>query len=265
MKNYKGDLMLQLKELDRLLAKTNRNLARHKELQNLRVTVSKSNGHTQYYLVDKTSNRKKYVKVEEVDTVKRIAQRDYDLNVSKRLNSLKTDLERFLTKYDISAINQAFDELTEGRKSLVEPVVDTDEMFVEKWKSVPYEAMPITDDSEFFSDNGVRVRSKSELIIANMLEKNGIPYRYEYPLELKGFHTVRPDFTCLNLRERKEYIWEHFGMMDNIPYANANVYKIQMYSQNGISAGKNFIMTFESSQHAISSSIIKNMIATYLQ
>ncbi len=58
--------------------------------------------------------------------------------------------------------------------------------------------------TEFISNNGIRVRSKSELIIANMLE------------------------------------------------------------QSGYFLGKNMIMTFETSQHAISSNIIKAMIKEYL-
>ena len=121
-----------------------------------------------------------------------------------------------------------------------------------------------TQLTEFFSNDGIRVRSKSELIIANMLEQNGIPYRYEYPLMLKDMGTVRPDFTCLNIRTRKEYIWEHFGMMDNIAYANKNIVKIESYEQSGYYLGKNMIMTFETSQHAISSNIIKAMIEEYL-
>ena len=125
--------------------------------------------------------------------------------------------------------------------------------------------MPFVDQAyDFYSNNGVRVRSKSELIIANMLEQNGIPYRYEYPIVLKDGKNVRPDFLCLNIRTRREYVWEHFGMMDNIAYANKNIAKIQAYEQNGFLAGKNMIMTFESSVTPISSSTIKQMIEEYL-
>ena len=109
------------------------------------------------------------------------------------------------------------------------------------------------------------MRSKSELIIANALEQCGVPYRYEYPLYLKGIGTVYPDFTCLNINKRKEIVWEHFGMMDNISYANKNIAKIQTYNQNGFFPGKNMIMTFETSQNAISSNIIQNMIKEFLQ
>ncbi|MFQ6929598.1 MAG: hypothetical protein ACLRR3_00115 [Eubacterium sp.] len=38
------------------------------------------------------------------------------------------------------------------------------------------------------------------------------------PLRLKGYGTVKPDFTVLNKRTRHEYVWEHFGMMDDSIY-----------------------------------------------
>ena len=97
-----------------------------------------------------------------------------------------------------------------------------------------------------------------------MLEQYGIPYRYEFPLVLKDHKTVYPDFLCLNVRKRKEYVWEHFGMMDNIAYANSNVNKIAVYELSGYQAGENMIMTFETSQVAISSRIIINKIQQYL-
>ena len=53
-------------------------------------------------------------------------------------------------------------------------------------------------------------------------------------------------------------------MMDNIAYANKNINKIQIYEQNGFLAGKNLIMTFESSMYPLNSSTIKSMIEEYL-
>jgi len=155
--------------------------------------------------------------------------------------------------------------MSKARQILISPIIDTDEMFVKKWKSVSYESSRFMKDFEFYSSKGIKVRSKSELIIANTLEQCDVPYRYEYPLYLKGLGTVYPDFTCLNINKRKEIVWEHFGMMDNIAYANKNIAKIQAYNQSGFFTGKNMIMTFETSQNAISSNIIKNMIKEFLQ
>ena len=76
---------------------------------------------------------------------------------------------------------------------------------------------------------GEYVSSKSEKIIADTLTKNNINYVYELPLRLKGYGTVKPDFTVLNKRTRQEYVWEHFGMMDgnvyvSIGYVPQNIY-----------------------------------------
>ena len=54
------------------------------------------------------------------------------------------------------------------------------------------------------TEKGEYVRSKSEKIIADTLTKNNINYVYELPLRLKGYGTVKPDFTVLNKRTRHE-------------------------------------------------------------
>ena len=75
---------------------------------------------------------------------------------------------------------------------------------------------------------------------------------------------MRPDFVCLNTRTRMEFIWEHFGMMDDQSYANKNIEKMNLYHQNGYYSGKNMIMTFETSTHPISSRVVTDMIEEYL-
>ena len=53
-------------------------------------------------------------------------------------------------------------------------------------------------------------------------------------------------------------------MMDNIAYANKNVNKILRYELNGFHAGENMIMTFETSQVALTSNLVKMKIQQYL-
>ena len=147
---------------------------------------------------------------------------------------------------------------------LVKPLFDDDDNFIANWKAEEYAPMGFNDNTEFYSNDGVRVRSKSELIIANLLEQYGVPYKYEKPIVLEGLGQVRPDFVCLNLRTRKEFIWEHFGMMDNAAYANKNISKLNSYQQNGYYVGKNMIATFESSVTTINSRNLKGIIEEWL-
>lgn len=264
MENYSEKLKKQLKEIEYLLDKSNKNLSKLQNIQECGTRVSKSNGCIQYYWIDKTTNKKVYAKGSDMDMLKKAAQRNYERKVNKKLVKLRNKLSAFLREYDIDEIEREYSKLPDARKKLIIPIIDSKMEFAEKWKNVSYERMPVNEETDFISANGIKVRSKSELIIANMLEQKGIPYRYEYPLLLKGVGTVRPDFMCLNIRTGKEYVWEHFGMMDNIAYATKNINKIQTYEQNGYLAGKNMIMTFETSTNALNTSSLRCVLEEYL-
>ena len=226
MQNYKEELEKQIQEIDALIDQIDKNALKVKNLSKCGIAISKSNGKDQYYWVDKLTQKRKYARVEEIGKLKKVAQRDYEMLLKKKLVKIRNDILGFLKLYDIKALENVY--------------IGMAELYVENWKKEIYEPFGFNESvTEFFSNDGIRVRSKSELIIANMLEQNGIPYRYEYPLMLKGMGTVRPDFTCLNIRTRKEYIWEHLGMMDNIAYANKNIVKIEAYEQSGYFIRKN--------------------------
>ncbi len=264
MENYNEKLKIQLKEIDGLIAKSDKNLSRLQNASKRKVRVGKSNGNYQYYWVDEETQKRIYIPKAQREVLRKTLQRDYEIKVNKKLNTLRKRISDFLKTYDIDEIERIYTDLSPARKKLVTPIAETKEGFIQRWKTISFEPMAIEENTEFVTANGVKVRSKSELIIANNLEQNGVSYRYEYPVTLRGLGTVRPDFLCLNERTKKEYIWEHFGMMDNIAYANKNINKIQAYEQNGFLAGKNLIMTFEASATPLSSSVVMRMIEEYL-
>ena len=265
MQNYKSNLEEQLKEIDGLILKIDKRASKLKDLSNCGIAISRSNGNDQYYWVDRVTKKRKYAKNDEKENLKKVAQRDYEMLVKNKLVHMRNEISEFIKHYDIEGVEKVYLGIADARKKLVTPIIEPKEIFVERWRNVSYEPMEYDESKgEFYSHSGIRVRSKSELIIANMLEREAVPYHYEYPIMLNGVGTVRPDFTCLNVRTGQEFIWEHFGMMDNIAYANKNISKINAYEQNGYYPGKNMIMTFETSQHAVSSYIIKTMIENYL-
>lgn len=97
------------------------------------------------------------------------------------------------------------------RRKLITPVTLETKDYAHEWQSIQYTPKPIGPAiSNHLTDKGETVRSKSEVIIANTLARQQIPYRYEYPVKLKTY-TAHPDFYCLNLRTRQEYLWEHLG------------------------------------------------------
>jgi hypothetical protein len=82
---------------------------------------------------------------------------------------------------------------------------------------------------------GELVRSKSEVIIANLLHAKRIEYDYELELELDGVGTGKyPDFTIDDDDARRTYYWEHLGMIGDAGYKRRWSEKEQWYRDNAI-------------------------------
>ena len=83
------------------------------------------------------------------------------------------------------------------------------------------------------TSNGVAVRSKSEVIVAEVFEKHGISYAYEEPLRSKtdprDFRL--PDFTISY--QGDVFYWEHLGMLALPIYREGWERKRVWYQQNG--------------------------------
>ena len=73
-----------------------------------------------------------------------------------------------------------------------------------------------------------------------------------------------PDFTILDVSNRKEIYLEHFGMMDDDEYCNKAISKIQNYARYGIFAGKNLLLTFETRQNPLNTIYLEELLAEFL-
>jgi ATP-dependent exoDNAse (exonuclease V) alpha subunit len=80
---------------------------------------------------------------------------------------------------------------------------------------------------------GEAVRSKSEVIIANLLHARKVDYHYEHPLELDGV-TKYPDFTIEDDDAGITYYWEHCGMLRDRGYREHWEEKQKWYHAHGI-------------------------------
>lgn len=220
----------------------------------------------QYYHKNKLSiTEGVYLKRKQDSFAAALAQKDYDSKLISELILEKNALETVLYNYRPERINEIYISLHENRKSLVHPVILPEDDYIERWTRIEYERKQIEENAtDYFTAKGERVRSKSEIMIADALSRHKIPYRYEYPTRISGVGTIHPDFTCLNMRTRKEYIWEHFGMISVSDYAENAVNKIKRYMADGYSPGENLILTFESSLHPLSSRIVECNIRAYL-
>lgn len=105
---------------------------------------------------------------------------------------------------------------------------------------------------------GELVRSKSEVIIANMLHQNNIIYEYEKDLVIDGIRKI-PDFTIDDQESGEIKYWEHCGMMNNPEYRKRWEMKKSFYEKNGIIEGENLIITYDENG-SIDSQLIQKLI-----
>ena len=187
-------------------------------------------------------------------------------------------METFCSSYNLQKLQNLYEHIPQKRKKLIQPAYLTMEEYAKAWQTVTYNSLPFDEAvPEHYVSNGQRVRSKSEILIAETLIRENIPFRYEYPVKLKLYTAtanveglgniihVHPDFYCLNTRTGKEYIWEHFGMMDDADYASKAIAKLNNYALNGWHYGQNLIATFETHQMTLNSKVVRSFIDVYLK
>jgi hypothetical protein len=112
--------------------------------------------------------------------------------------------------------------------------------------------------------NGELVRSKSEVIIANMLHEKGIAYEYEKELDLKEDGIKIPDFTIDDAESGNLLYWEHCGMMADSHYRKRWEAKKAVYEKHGIIEGDNLIVSYDDVNGSIDSLRIDSLIEKYL-
>lgn len=208
-----------------------------------------------------------YLSKKEKKTIRQYLQKWYDLRVLKLLDSEISSMEAVLKTSEISnEIQKIYSDSGSEIKEYIQPVDISDEEYANEWMAIPYEKMTVSDDlPQYITDNGERVRSKSELTIANALARVGIPYKYECPLTLRSGITVHPDFTVLCVNRRKVVYWEHRGMMDDEAYARHAVRKIKDYAASGIYLGDTLFVTEETQQSPLGTNEIKSTIKLILK
>lgn len=174
-------------------------------------------------------------------------------------------LNKLIGRYELGTVEDIYGKLQPARRALVTPILLPDEEFAKNWLAQSYEGLGFEEGApEYYAESGLRVRSKSEIGIANKYDEFEIPMLFERPIKLKGWKTVYPDFTLLNVRLRKEFIHEHLGKMDDQEYLMENIAKINAYMKNGYFPGKNLILTFETKSQPFDLRIMDLIINQYL-
>ena len=294
-------LQKRIEELETLLAIKEKALKKAPEGS---LRVSKSHGSVQYYhKVNSDDKNGRYLDAEHRDLAQKLAQKAYNIKLLPAIKKELALLQAVLVQIRKNSQGReiplnVLELINPDCRALITTATLTDEQYAAAWLSQKYKGKSFQPDApELYTARGERVRSKSEVIIADTLTRLGIPYHYEFPLTLKSGGrgqsagtsqqsagafpqnedtssqnagarskiTIYPDFLCLNIRTSREFIWEHFGLMDDPSYSTRAVQKLQTYNQNGIHPGQNLIISTESSDLPLNTRHIENLINTFLK
>ena len=216
------------------------------------------------YLINNT-----YVsKIEDDEKIRKLAKEEYQRDLlpllEKEIKYLK------LIQKTETQIEEVYNNTYEGKRVLFAPDIKPVNSIIEQFENETYEGLGFdeNDPTDYITNRGERVRSKSEKIIADELDRQGIPYKYEKPLLLsvdgktKNFY---PDFTVLNVSSGEIKYMEHLGMVDHPNYYKNTLAKLDVYERNGLLVGRDIILLHESSYRPLSTRAVSDYIFEFLK
>ena len=229
-----------------------------------RLKIKKDGIYVKYYHVISSGSKKvprTYISKKDINLAQSLAMKAYK---DRLIYSLKHEIQaidaylRLYPKDNGDALFRISPTIRELIGSEVFPQFDA-----ENWLQKPYDqSTEYPEDLKLMTMKGHYVRSKSEVMIADELYRRGIPYRYECAIELEG-ETIYPDFTILDPKTGKIYLWEHFGLMDSPKYISKFQYKMGLYPRNGYVPQINLICTFETEANPLTSVNVIDMADRY--
>ncbi|SDH24966.1 hypothetical protein SAMN05421493_10117 [Pseudobutyrivibrio sp. 49] len=264
MEEYRKHLEKELEKVNALIKINNGNIEKLRGTPEGVIRIAKKRRTFQYYFKGPKDTVERYLKVSERDLAIKVVQLDYEQKASRLLKKKQKALLSAIKYIECSDVAEIFENYSEGRKQLVRPLISSTEDYIGKWyQKYPGNMNTYPINIGYETDRGEQVRSKSEKIIADMLHKYGIPYSYETEYRI-GNKTTYPDFTVLNVKKRKTYIWEHLGLIDNEEYAVKNMGKLAYYEEAGIAIGQDLIITMESERIPLNIKLVEKKIKEIL-
>jgi len=174
-----------------------------------------------------------------VTLIKQLARKKYLL---VRKSQLENNLKKPVNKFDATTHHQLIASLPAAYQDL--PIHYFYHPTIEKWLVYSHQQNTHAFKQSYYSKGGIKLRSKSEALIANLLETYELPFKYDIVVKF-GSQPMSPDFTILHPFTGKSILWEHFGALYEQDYEQRMNDKMVLYMTHGYMPDENLIHTFE--------------------
>ena len=223
------------------------------------------------YLYHLTEGKKReYVAKDDAEQIRNLSKKMHYTKMLTAARKEKSQIDRCIKTLNsgrgITDIDDVYPSLNKVIRRTEVPFSMTDDGYERKWlKKYRYMKNNRQLNGQNKTLKGEYVKSKSEVIIADRLTYYGVPYVYEITTAKDAFDEMRyPDFFILNKNTRKEFFWEHLGMMGDPKYAASNQVKMEQFARQGIIPGKNLIVSFECGERPLSTEYVDTIIKELL-
>lgn len=136
---------------------------------------------------------------------------------------------------------------------------------IQDWLNSEYRSNPEHPEHLIHkSITGNLLRSKSEVLIDEMLFQYQIPYHYEEAFVFPDGTVYYPDFKIYSPKLGRFLLWEHLGKMDDAAYCRKAQKKLMKYTDNGIIPQRNLIITTETKDMPLDYQLVELYIHHYL-
>ncbi|MCQ2545671.1 MAG: hypothetical protein MJ144_04500 [Clostridia bacterium] len=265
-------------EADEKRLENYRRLANTKAEGRLNIRTDKRWGRIYYYLKEQGEKKEKYVKEGPNAKVWKLQRKRFAQEMIKILEAniyIKKELcERLLDDSPTAAMdrmprayrpNSKFKPISRSKKKV-------------KQSENPYKREQLKETTSF----GLLVRTKGELLIAELLHALGVEFYYEKALRLRipmkeivhvnGKKVVEtywinktyyPDFTIV-LPDGSEVYWEHKGMLSDEGYVERDMQREIHYNLCGIYQPHNLMVTAEGPENDMDMEAVNRIVEGWL-
>lgn len=194
--------------------------------------------------------------------IRQLARKEYLKNSNRLLTEELGRINTFLRECREPDADTVLKMLPKAYQNLPEKMFFRERHDATQWAQAKYEQNTYRPEEKIHRTlSGLRVRSKSELMIADKLELYELPFRYEAMIYFEQY-SFSPDFMIMT-KDGIVY-WEHCGMMTNPHYKRNNEWKLRMYEKMGIVPWKNLIITYDTEDGGLDLRIIESEIVNKL-
>ena len=136
-------------------------------------------------------------------------------------------------------------------------------MSSDEWLKQQYSSTLPTAEKTHITADGKTARSKSELVLHNILTQLGIPFKNDVDINLRtetGEKVYKNADFVMPGKHGEYIILEHFGMLDSEDYLLRAIHKIRIYGLNGYTLNDRLFISMDGFNGSLNAQALRDMI-----